>query len=365
MKYLDEFRDPALARQLVSRITEVCPPEGATLMEVCGTHTVAVFRYGIRGVLPQQLRLLSGPGCPVCVTPNAYIDAAIAYARRENLIIATFGDMLRVPGSSSSLQEERASGGDVRVIYSSLDSVALAERYPDKAVIFLGVGFETTAPTVAAAILTAAERGLRNYFVLPGNKLIPPAMQALVSGGEVSIGGFICPGHVSVVIGARPYEFLAAEHGIPCVVTGFEPIDVLQGVRMLVEMIQAGKAEVQIEYRRAVRPEGNPQALELMYRVFEPADSEWRGLGVIPGSGLVMRKKFQRFDALAAMPVEVEETVVPPGCRCGEVLRGALVPLECPLFRSVCTPENPQGPCMVSSEGACSAYYAYAGAEVK
>lgn len=363
MKYLDEFRDAALARQLASRITQLCPPEGATLMEVCGTHTVAVFRYGIRGVLPPGLRLLSGPGCPVCVTPNAYIDAAVAYSRRDGTIVATFGDMLYVPGSSSSLQKERSCGRDIRIVYSSLDSVVLAERYPEKTVIFLGVGFETTAPTVAAAILAASERGLGNYLVLSGHKLIPPAMRALVSAGEVFVGGFLCPGHVSVVIGVRPYEFLAAEYGIPCVITGFEPIDILQGIGMLAEMIRADRAGVEIEYQRAVKPEGNPQALEVMYRVFEPADSEWRGLGFIPDSGLLIRQEFQCYDAMATMPVEPEETVTPSGCRCGDVLKGVISPLECALFGCACTPEVPQGPCMVSSEGTCAAYYSYAPGE--
>jgi len=334
-------------------------------MEVCGTHTVAVFRYGIRGVLPRGLRLVSGPGCPVCVTPNSYIDSAIAYARRDGTLIATFGDMMRVPGSSSSLQKERSSGRDIRVVYSSLDSVALAERHPEKTVIMLAVGFETTAPTVAAAILAASQRGLRNYLVLSGHKLIPPAMRALVSGGDVRVGGFICPGHVSTVIGARPYEFLAAEYGIPCVITGFEPLDILQGVAMLLEMIRAGRPQVKIEYQRAVRPEGNPRALEVMYRVFEPAGSEWRGLGSIPESGLEIREEFRRYDAVAAMPVEPEKTVIPSGCRCGDVLKGIISPLECALFESACTPEAPQGPCMVSSEGTCAAYYTYAVREAR
>ena len=360
MKYVDEFRDPAVGRALAQRIHDRLGDRPATLMEVCGTHTVAVFRAGIRDLLPPNLKLLSGPGCPVCVTPNSYVDHAIALARRPDVIVVTFGDMIRVPGSTSTLERERAAGAEVRVAYSPLEALALAEQHPDRKVVFLAVGFETTAPTLAAAVAAADKRDLRNFFLLAGNKTMPKPMAALAADGDLSLDGVICPGHVSVITGAQIYQFLAQDHGLPCVVAGFEPLDVLQGIAMLVDQVVAGKALVEIQYTRAVTWEGNVVAQQLLDRVFVPSDAEWRGLGVIPGSGLALAPAFERFDAAAQLPVEVEPWREHAGCLCGQVLKGTHVPADCRLFRTVCTPETPLGPCMVSSEGTCATYYRYA-----
>jgi len=360
MRFIDEFRDSSLAGALARRIARLA--EGSpeiTLMEVCGTHTVTVFKHGIKDLIPDNVKLLAGPGCPVCVTPTHYIDKAIAYARLEGVIVATFGDLFRVPGSSSSLEEERAKGGDVRIVYSPLDALRLAQQSRDKMVIFLGVGFETTAPLVAVSIMEAKRRGIRNYYVLCAHKVMPPPMEALVSDGELRIDGFLCPGHVSTIIGWGAYRFLSQKYHIPCVVAGFEPLDVLEGIWMLLRQIRNGTVQVDNQYRRAVREEGNPKALSLMRDVFEMADSEWRGMGVIPGSGLTISDKYRDYDAETSMEVAVEPLYSPPGCICGSVLRGVKSPLNCPLFRKVCTPESPVGACMVSSEGTCSIYYKY------
>jgi len=331
------------------------------LMEVCGTHTVAIFRAGIRRLLPPAVELVSGPGCPVCVTPNAYIDTAIAYSREPDMIIATFGDMLRVPGSSTSLAAAKAAGADVRVVYSPLDSLAVAAANPAKRVIFLAVGFETTAPTAAGAVLAAEEEGLKNFFVLSAHKLVPPALRALLTAGGARVDGLILPGHVSAVIGEEPYRFLAGEFGVPAVIAGFDPLDILEAVYLLAGQIAAGEAALANQYRRAVPPAGNPAALAVLGRVYEEADAAWRGLGVIPRSGLAINAAYRRFDASAALPVTPEETKEPAGCRCGEVLRGAARPADCPLFGTACVPERPAGPCMVSGEGACAAWYKYGG----
>lgn len=362
MKYLDEFRDSDLAARLVERIHRR-PATPVNLMEVCGTHTVAVFRHGIRQLLPEQVSMVSGPGCPVCVTANRDIDWAIAFARRPGAILATFGDMLKVPGSFSTLQQARAEGADVRVVYSTLDALQIARANPGRPVVFFGIGFETTAPTIACSILEAERLGIGNYYVFSVHKVMPPPMRALVASGEIRIDGFLCPGHVSAIIGSEPYRFLPREYGIPCVISGFEPLDILQSIDMLLEMRAEGKAEVRIQYRRVVRPEGNRVALEQMYRVFQPADAEWRGLGVIPGSGLEVREEYARFDARRAFQVDPGPTREHVGCRCGEVLRGVVAPPECALFGGVCTPESPVGPCMVSSEGTCSTWYLFGGVE--
>jgi len=362
MKFLDEFRDLRLAEVWADRIARRSKGRSFTFMEVCGTHTMSVHRYGIRGLLPDNVRLLSGPGCPVCVTPNVYLDTAIALSGLRGVTLATFGDMMRVPGSRSSLERERAEGRDIRVVYSALDAVRLASANPGLRVVFLGVGFETTAPTVAASILEAERLGLLNYFVLSSHKLMPPAMRALVEDPELSIDGFICPPHVSVIIGSEPYRFIAEDYGVPCVIAGFEPLDILQGIYMLVDQRADGRAEVEVQYSRAVTAVGNVRAREIMGRVFEPCDAEWRGLGVIPGSGLSLREGYLRFDPLSALgDVDVGEVREPKGCICGSVLRGAREPTDCPLFGTVCTPDSPVGACMVSSEGACAAYYRYGG----
>jgi len=355
---LDGFRDPEVAARLVEAIREVATAP-CTLMEVCGTHTMAIAKHGLRGVMPERITLLSGPGCPVCVTANADIDLAIETARQPHVTLATFGDMMKVPGSYSSLAAEKAAGRDVRVVYSPLDSLAIAEAEPGRHVVFLGVGFETTAPTVALTIREAARRGLENWSALSLHKTVPEALRALVNDPEVRISGFILPGHVSTIIGTEPYRFLAEEYGVPSVITGFEPVDVLHGVWMLAKQLAEGRAEVEIAYGRAVHSEGNPAATAAIAEVFAPTDAEWRGIGVIPGTGLALRPEFAPYDARARVPVTPPEPRDVPGCQCGEVLRGVTLPFECKLFARACTPEHPVGPCMVSSEGSCAAYYRY------
>jgi hydrogenase expression/formation protein HypD len=358
VRYVQEFHDAAAARGLVTSIERITS-RSVNLMEVCGTHTVAIFRHGIRQLLPPPLSMLSGPGCPVCVTTNADIDKAIALAEQSGITLATFGDMMKVPGSYQSLQQVKADGSDVRVVYSPRDAVCMARDNPRRPVVFFAVGFETTAPTIAASLLEAEALGLKNYYLISVHKLIPPAMRALLEAGEVRIDGFICPGHVSVVIGSQPYEFIPREYGVPCVITGFEPLDVLQGIDMLLRQIAEGRAEVEIQYRRGVRPEGNPLARELVSRVFETSDADWRGLGCIPGSGLKLRPQYARFDAEEAFVINPPPTKEHKGCLCGDVLRGVKMPPECPLFARACTPERPVGPCMVSSEGTCAGWYQY------
>ncbi|MDA8217402.1 MAG: hydrogenase formation protein HypD [Dehalococcoidales bacterium] len=359
MRFVDEFRDPELAPRVASAISRAVGGRSVRLMEVCGTHTVSIFRSGLRDLLGERVDLLSGPGCPVCVTAQRDIDHAIALADQPGAILATYGDMIKVPGSSGSLQQARAMGADVRVVYSALDAVRLAEAHADRKVVFLGVGFETTAPTVAMSLLDARRRELNNFFVYSVHKLVPPALRALLGSGEVKMDGLILPGHVSVIIGRDPYLFLAEEYGLPAVITGFEPLDVLQAVLSLARMMRAGKPGVEVQYRRAVRPEGNQAAARAMLDVFEPADAEWRGLGTIPASGLRLREEYSRFDAEREFAVEVGPSREPPGCACGAVLCGLAKPPKCPLFAKACTPEHPVGPCMVSTEGTCAAYYAY------
>jgi hydrogenase expression/formation protein HypD len=360
LKYLDEYRDPELARNLLETLTRRGnSTRSYKLMEICGTHTVAIFRLGLRQLLPKTIQLVSGPGCPVCVTANEDIDRAIWLAQQPQVIITTFGDLLRVPGSASSLNEERSKGADVRIVYASFDALQIARDNPGRQVVFLGIGFETTAPTVAAAVRQAAAEGLDNFTVFSAHKLLPPAMKALLEAEDLRLDGFLCPGHVSTIIGAAAYEEVVARYHIPCVVTGFEPLDLLQGITLLVGQLEAGKAEVVNQYRRAVNWEGNVAARKLMNDIFEAADSTWRGLGTIPKSGLKVQSRWEKYDATRrfSMPdIRVKEH---PGCRCGEVLRGVMVPPECGLFRKACTPQSPLGPCMVSSEGTCGAYYRY------
>jgi hydrogenase expression/formation protein HypD len=348
------------------------------LMEVCGTHTVAIRRTGLRSLLPKRVRLVSGPGCPVCVTSEGVVDTLVDLAGREGVVLATFGDMVRVPGSRSSLEKEKAGGARVAVVYSVLEALDLARRRPDETVVFAAVGFETTAPGTAVALRMAREEGLRNFTVLSAHKWIVPAMAALLAGGEVRIDGFLCPGHVSVVIGSRAYEPLAARHKRPCVVAGFTAEQVLAGVSAILGQLAAGEARVENVYPEAVRPEGNPEALRRIEEVFEREDTVWRGLGRIAASGMALRPAYADFDAvrrldLAWPPAEpapspdqvgIEGTGADEhGCRCGDVIRGALEPHECPLFGRRCTPAHPVGPCMVSREGSCQAEYRYGGAD--
>jgi len=363
VKYIDEFRDPHLARKLLANV-RAQSKQDACFMEFCGGHTHAIFRHGLRQMLPPTVDLRSGPGCPVCVTADADIDRAIALAKLPHVILTTFGDMLRVPGSHGSLQMAKAEGGDVRIVYSPLDALQIARDNPEHAVIFLGVGFETTAPGVAASILQAHAGNLDNFYVLSLHKLTPPATRAILDTGEVRLAGVIGPGHVTTIIGSQAWEFLPQDYGVPCAVAGFEPLDILRAVASMVEMVENDRPAVVNAYSRGVRPEGNPTALGIMHRVFEVSEVDWRGLGRVPASGLTLREAYARFDAALAFPVEVGPSRQHTGCRCGDVLRGVVEPPDCPLFRRVCTPAQPVGPCMVSAEGACAAWYKYGEANV-
>lgn len=334
-------------------------PRQARLMEVCGTHTTAIFRAGLRALFPPSLRLVSGPGCPVCVTAQRHIDAALELAARPGVILATYGDMLRVPGRRGSLERQRAQGADVRVVNSARTALQLARDHADRPVVFLGVGFETTAPATAITVLEAARDRVRNFSVLMCHKLVVPAMQALLAAGDVPLDGFLCPGHVSVIIGAGAYRPIAREYGRPCVVAGFEPPAILRGLLALVRQVLAGRAEVENTYSGVVRETGNPAALALFERVFVVADAPWRKLGTIPASGLELAPAYRRFDALERFGVALGEDEDHPGCLCGQVIQGKVEPPQCALFGTACTPVNPVGPCMVSSEGTCAAWYKY------
>ncbi|MDD5431687.1 MAG: hydrogenase formation protein HypD [Candidatus Omnitrophica bacterium] len=362
MKYIDEYRNKKLAGVLSKKIKEIMPLSGIRLMEVCGTHTHNFFRFGLDKILPQSLKLISGPGCPVCVSPQEYIDKALSLVKNKDVIIATFGDMIRIPGTSSTLEKERARFGNVRAVYSPLDSLQLAKNNPDKKIVFLGVGFETTIPTIAISILLAKKEKLKNIYFLNSLKLIPPALDFLMKDKSVEIDGFLCPGHVSAIIGTNAYEFIPRKYKIGCCIAGFEPLDILEGIYLLVQQKVRKKAKVLNQYSRVVTSLGNKRALGIIKRVFTIKDSSWRGLGIIPGSGLEVRKELSCFDA--DKHFSLKTCIEKSGhkktrCRCGDVLKGKIQPDECRLFRRLCTPENPYGPCMVSNEGACNAYYKY------
>ncbi len=357
MKFIDEFRNKEIAQGLIRRIFEVSA-RPVYLMEVCGTHTVSFFRYGIRDMLPKHIRLLSGPGCPVCVTPNQDIDLAIALSRRKDVLLATFGDMMRVPGSTSSLQKEKAEGRSIRIVYSPLEALRLAKEHPAKKIVFLAVGFETTSPAIAMTLLQAHREGIKNLFFLNTQKRVPPALRALLESKKVQIHGFILPGHVCTILGRKPFEFISGEFKRPAVIAGFEPLDLLQAVWMLVNQIEKEQASVEIQYTRVVRDQGNPVAVSKMNEAFQPDEALWRGLGWIPGSGCRLKDPFSSMDA-RRIEVEVEPSKEHPGCLCGEVLQAVKAPPECPLFKTVCHPDHPVGPCMVSVEGACFTYFKY------
>ncbi len=362
MKYITEYRNKDLSLRLAGRINDcISKYKGKiSLMEICGTHTHSIFHSGMMSLLSDKIEHLSGPGCPVCVTSNEYIDTAIAYSRLSDVIITSFGDMIKVPGSTSSLEKEKASGGKVKIVYSPLESLEIARINPEKKVVFLGVGFETTAPLVASTILTANEKKIKNFYVFSGHKLIPPAMKALLENKELKIDGFICPGHVSAIIGEEPYEPIAAEYGIPSVIIGFEPLDLLEGIEMLIKQITGEeKPKVENQYRRVVRKRGNLKALSLINEVFEVKDSVWRGLGLLPKSGLRIKDSYSQYDAEKQINVRVEKTKIHSKCICGKVLTGTKKPYDCQLYGKLCTPEHPIGPCMVSSEGTCAAYYKF------
>ncbi|HMK44377.1 MAG TPA: hydrogenase formation protein HypD [Dissulfurispiraceae bacterium] len=329
-------------------------------MEVCGTHTVALFKHGIRSLLPEGLKLLSGPGCPVCVTSIRDVDIAIALATRPNVILTTFGDMMRVPGGKQSLLEAKADGADIRIVYSPLDSLRIAKEHPDKKVVFFSAGFETTAPNAAATVSEADRLGIPNFYLHSVHKVVPPALAALLQSDDVRIDGFMLPGHVSTIIGTHVYDFLAKEFNRACVVTGFGAQDILAAIVMLLRQIDEKRADVEIQYTSVVSPEGNPKAVRFLETVFQPCDSYWRGIGVIPGSGLRLRDAFRHRDAEVMIPIEVPDHPEPKGCQCGLVLRGIKTPDQCALFGKACTPERPVGACMVSTEGSCAAYYRFA-----
>lgn len=329
------------------------------IMEVCGTHTVSASRSGLRTLLPDQIKLVSGPGCPVCVTSQAYIDAVIELALASKATIATYGDMVRVPGRKGSLEQARAMGAPVRVVTSAMDALKLAQVQTDTQVVFAAVGFETTTPPTADVLIRAHRQGLSNFSVLAAHKLIVPAMLALLASGEVQIDGFLCPGHVSVIIGSDAYLPVVQQYAKPCVVAGFEPVQMLAGLTEIVEQVADHRAALGNVYGAAVSGPGNITACRLVDEVFEPGDADWRSIGVIPGSGLLLTEAFARYDAAERFAVTFGPDVPIPGCRCGEVIKGLMDPYDCPLFGQACTPQNPIGPCMVSSEGSCQAYYKY------
>lgn len=358
-KWLESFRDSDKAGRIVEGLRNIDLPRPVRFMEVCGTHTVSICRHGIRDLMPPEIVLTSGPGCPVCVTSTAEIDVFIRAAMLPDVIITSYGDMLRVPGSRSSLQDARAAGADIRTVYSSMDGLAIARENPGRQVVFLGIGFETTTPTVAAAILQADEEKIDNFSVVSTHKLMPPALDALLADESIAIDGLICPGHVSIMIGARAYRPYVEQYGIPCVIAGFEPVDMLEAIVMLARQVSGDRAEVEISYRRAVKEQGNEQAMRIMDKVFEPVDAYWRGLGVISDSGLRIRPSYESFDACRRFGLNIDSGKEPAGCACGDVLKSIIMPPQCKLFGRVCTPEHPVGPCMVSMEGSCGAFYRY------
>lgn len=358
IKHLEEYRDPALAGKIIENLKRLSKRD-IRLMEVCGTHTVSIFRSGIRSILPETISLLSGPGCPVCVTAQKEIDSFIEIAGIDNVILATFGDLMRVPGTRSSLQKERAGGSDIRVVYSAFDALNIAEKNRDKQVVFLGVGFETTAPTIAASMTMAKEKKLENYLVYSAHKIVPPALEALMANRDMKVDGFILPGHVSVIIGVNAYRAFFERYGIPCAVAGFEPADILQSIYTLTDQIEKNEPGLVNGYQRAVTDKGNTKAQKIMTDVFESTDAVWRGLGIIKESGLKIRQEFADLDAEKQFDIDMPDSEEPKGCACGEILTGIKLPPECSLYKKVCTPMDPIGPCMVSSEGTCAAYYRY------
>lgn len=358
MKFVDEFRDPAAARALVGRITELAGDEHVKFMEVCGGHTHTIYRHGLEHILPANVELVHGPGCPVCVIPMGRVDDAIHLAEQPGVIFTTFGDMMRVPGSNGSLLQAKARGADVRFVYSPLDALKVATENPDRHVVFFAVGFETTAPSTAVTLVRARQLGVENFSVFANHVTIVPPIRAILDSPDLTLDGFLGPGHVSTVVGTELYQFVADEYGKPMVVAGFEPLDILQSVHMLLLQRHEGRCEIENQYSRVVRPEGNPQALALLQETMEPRPTfEWRGLGFIEGSALKVHRDFAQWDAEERFAMPGVRVADPKACQCGDVLRGAIKPWECKVFGTACTPETPIGTCMVSSEGACAAYY--------
>jgi hydrogenase expression/formation protein HypD len=363
MRFIDEYRDGELVKGIVGKVNELLEELGreVKIMEVCGTHTMAIARHGLRNLFRRNLDLISGPGCPVCVTPGSGFSL-VFQAAETGRTVATFGDMMRVPLNGRSLSTLRGEGFDIRVVYSPYDALKMAEEEPEKEFVMAGIGFETTSPLFASVILECNRRGVRNLRLISLFRLMPPALNTLLEAGDLQIDGLILPGHVSTIIGVKPYVEIVEKHGVPAVVTGFEPVDIVESIRMILRQLVENRRMVENEYTRTVRHEGNVKAVRLMQEVFKPVDAEWRGLGKIAGSGLALREEFRLFDAVEAYGLKPVETGEPPGCLCGEVIRGSRKPVECRLYRKICRPDNPVGPCMVSSEGTCAAYY-YAGIE--
>jgi len=352
-----------LIKKKIKELTEFLnknkPDHKINIMEVCGTHTMAISRHGLRQLIPRNINLISGPGCPVCVTSTGDIDWIIEIARQYDTSVFTFGDMFRVPGTETSLYNEKSKGRDIKICYSPADVLDFAKNNPKKKVIFIAIGFETTIPLTSIIIKRAYKEKINNFYIYNTHKLIPEALELLLMDKEIRIDAFLCPGHVSTIIGSRPYSFIAHDYHVPCVISGFEPLDVIKSIVMITEQIRKGVSEVEIQYRQVVREEGNPTAVESIYEVFDKSDSLWRGLGNIPGSGLKLKEKYLKFDAKINFPVKEINSREPAGCECGNVLKGIKKPIECKLFSKICKPENPVGPCMVSSEGSCAAYYKY------
>jgi len=360
MKFVDEYRDAALISRIAAEIARLSEGQHLKFMEVCGGHTHTIYKHGIEDILPRNIDLVHGPGCPVCVLPMGRVDDAIAIARTDGVIFTTFGDMMRVPGSQGSLLDAKADGADVRFVYSPLDALKLARQYPDREVVFFAIGFETTAPSTAVTLLRAQAEGSKNFSVFCNHVTIIPAIKAILDSPDLRLDGFVGPGHVSMVIGMRPYTFIARDHRKPVVISGFEPLDIVQSVSMLVKQISEGRAEVENQYARVVRPEGNVRALQAMARTMELRPFfEWRGMGFITQSALKLRPDFAAWDAELRFEVPGIRVADPKACQCGEVLKGVIKPWECKVFGTACTPETPIGTCMVSSEGACAAYYNY------
>jgi hydrogenase expression/formation protein HypD len=366
MKYVNEFRDRQTAQALfkeikrLSSLLERTPEQPLKLMEICGGHTHSIFKYGIEAALPDAIELIHGPGCPVCVMPRGKLDDAIALAEQPNIIFTTFGDAMRVPGSKKSLLQAKAEGADVRMVYSPLDALPIAKKNPDKEVVFFGIGFETTAPSTALTILQAEAEGIKNFSIFANHVLVVPALEALLNNPDLQLDGFIGPGHVSTIIGTKPYQIIAETYHKPLVVSGFEPLDILQSIVMVLQQIAGGCCEVENQYSRLVQTEGNKLALDAIKKVFTVRDEfEWRGLGNISESGLKIRENYAHFDAEAKFNLPNRQVADAAACQCGEILKGVMKPWQCKVFGTACTPENPIGTCMVSSEGACAAYYKY------
>lgn len=358
MKFIDEFRNGEYAKSLVKLIQNTTDKK-INIMEVCGTHTMSIFRYGIRDVLPSNVKVISGPGCPVCVTPQNYIDNALELTLNKDVIIVTFGDMIRIPGKKTSLMKRKSEGADIRIVYSPMDALTLAHNNLSKKIVFLSVGFEATAPMTAITAIEARKKGVKNLFFLTAHKIVPPVIKALVEDKTINIDGFLLPGHVSAVIGKKPYEFLSNKYNIPGVIAGFEPLDILKGLNTLINMINENDYKIVNEYKRIVRDDGNTKAMEYLDKVFEIAESRWRGIGIIENSGYKFKKEYEEFDAIKHFNIDYKNCDENQGCMCGEILKGKITPCECALFKKICTPENPIGPCMVSLEGTCAAYFRY------